>query len=825
MYEDPSPEPSRSGLIARILAAVGCLAAGIFAYLWLTDRDALRVARERLEREATAHQDQTQADIERAARERVNKEVAAERARHARELAKLKASQGTALERRLEQLGKERDGLLAALSETRERSQHLKDDASRLTQELETAKRSGAEDVDALSRQLEGIKSKMEAAQREAEDRQNKLKDLEGRMLDPLQGPLAEQVSAQVARVLRAPDAPDPERLQDELGRGAWLLPFLAAHFPDGDRGLRAAALVTLLDDLDVGLLMTGVARAGRTDDQFSRWIGSAFVAAGADGLDRNLKAGLSHESVAVRLAAVEASHLASAPAGALHARLIEALGNAEPEVADRAIERIASGGPEHRLALADLLDGDRFEVATRAAIWRRLTADADVLLPRLAQVVASNPGYIEAARGGPLPPERTRALLGELLAHPRGAAVDSLLERLLGVEDGQAGRTAWAAAVERPELRPHVLAAARRVSQDRVREQARSLLPLDGVEGVEPGQLLRLARIARPAHLPFLVAGVAGVSEAQRVRLAAALHRLGHPDAESVLLKASTSADPAVRAAAVSVAAALRLDGAPDLAIRRLYEGSPVREAAIRAASDLEVALPPEITDLLLSTGPPWADLVLDGLARHPEVKAARHRVLELLEDDLVVDADGAAAWAFSGSRRPNVASCKAALKHPHPVVRARALEAWRAHMTGTGDGALVRELEPFVKDTDFRVRLQATRTLAHARHDLARTTLVVLAKDPCGWVREAALRGLARQEPYHVVPVLRSALHDLNPYVRNAARLSLLAHGIKDEAPALLKDATDPFLGFRTRRALDRTLGTVDGNVETWAAAIEKH
>jgi hypothetical protein len=195
----------------------------------------------------------------------------------------------------------------------------------------------------------------------------------------------------------------------------------------------------------------------------------------------------------------------------------------------------------------------------------------------------------------------------------------------------------------------------------------------------------------------------------------------------------------------------------------------------------------------------------------------------MELIRDDLVIDVDGAASWAFTGARRPDIAGCKVALTHPHPIVRARALEAWRAQMSGDGGVALVRELEPFTKDKEFRVRIQAARALARVRHDLARTTLVVLAKDPSEWVREAAYRGLGLQSPYHVLPVLRSGLHDVNPYVCNAARLSLLAHGIKDEAPVLFKDADDPLLGFRTRRALDRTLGVVGGDAQSWAAAIQ--
>ncbi|NRA97273.1 MAG: HEAT repeat domain-containing protein, partial [Planctomycetes bacterium] len=506
------------------------------------------------------------------------------------------------------------------------------------------------------------------------------------------------------------------------------------------------------------------------------------------------------------------------------HAQLVSALANTEPEVSDRALARVAAGSPQQREILARLIvSKGSLSAGTRATIWRRLMVDADALLPRLASAVADRPEYMDAARGEPLPDDRRQALVAELLAHERGDAVDSLLERLLKAPDGGGGRTAWAASVQRPELRSHVLEAARRVSNDEVRERARALLSSTGVDIDDPASVLALARIARPVHLPFLVASAHRVSGVERVRVAQDLFRLGHPIAAKMIEQASDADDPAVRVEAIVVAAADRLPGAAGLAMRHLYEGSPVREAAITAAAELEVALPPEMTDLLLSTAPPWTGLLLDGFARHEEAPAARRRVMELIRDDLVIDVDGAASWAFTGARRPDVAGCKVALTHPHPIVRARALEAWRAQMSGDGGVALVRDLEPFTKDKEFRVRVQAARTLARVRHDLARTTLVVLAKDPSEWVREAAYRGLGLQAPYHVLPVLRSGLHDVNPYVCNAARLSLLAHGIKDEAPVLFKDADDPLLGFRTRRALDRTLGVVGGDAQAWAAAIQ--
>ncbi|MAB89875.1 MAG: hypothetical protein CMJ90_10490 [Planctomycetes bacterium] len=825
MYEDPSPEPSRGGLIARLLAAVGCVAAGVFAYLWLAEQDALRLERDRVEAETEARAVQVREDVARAVREQVNKDVAAERARHARELAALKASRGTALEQQLEKLGAEHDRLLGALGESRERSHKLKGDAMRLVGELEVARRDGAQSVRALGEQLHSVEAQMTAARLEAEERERDLQALEGRMLDPLQGPLAAGVAAHVTRVLDAETEPDPRRLRAQLGNGVWLFPFLASHFLSGARGVRAAAAASTIADLDVGLLVTAVARSGRTDEAFSRWIGAAMISAAAGAVDEQLKAGLAHESIAVRLATVEAAHLAATSPKSVHAELVSAIANPEPEVSDRAIARVAAGSPAQRATLAGLVGAaGPLSAETRATIWRRLMEDAEALLPELARVVAENPEYIEAARGGTLGGERRQALVGELLAHPREEAVDRLLERFLEAPDGEGGRTAWAASVQGPELRSHVLAAARRVSGDEVRARARALLPTGEVDIIDPVSLLALAPIARPVHLPFLVASAHRVSGLDRIRVARALFRLGHPVAVKMIEQASDADDPAVRAEAVAVAAS---DGFPDaasLVVRHLYEGSPVREAAIAAVATLGVSLPPEMTDLLLSTPPPWTSLLLDGFARHEQVGDARHRVMELLQDDLVIDADGAALWAFTGTRRPSVADCKGALTHAHSAVRARALEAWRDQMEGEGDGSLVRTLEPFTKDKELRVRVQATRLLSQVRHDLARTTLVVLAKDPSEWVREAAYRGLGFQHPYHVVPVLRSGLHDKSPYVCNAARLSLLVHGMKDEAPVLFRDSEDPLLGFRTRRALDQTLGVVGGDPQSWAAAVEK-
>ncbi|NRA95138.1 MAG: hypothetical protein HRU14_02910, partial [Planctomycetes bacterium] len=312
----------------------------MFAFLWLGERDALRVERERFQRELAARQSQAQVDVGRAVRERVNKEVAAERARHARELAGVKKSRGTVIEQRLEKLGEEHDRLLGSLGESRERSHRLKGDATRLAGELETARRDGAQNARALSEQLKAVQAGMEAARLEAEERERELQELERSMLDPLEGPLGSEVGVHVVSVLDATTEPDAARLREQLGSGEWLFPFLAAHFSSGDRGVCAAAAASTITDLDVGLLVTAVARSGRTDEAFCKWIGAAMVTAGADALDDHLKAGLVHDSVAVRLCAVEAAYLATSSSESVHAQLVSALANTESEVSDRALAR-----------------------------------------------------------------------------------------------------------------------------------------------------------------------------------------------------------------------------------------------------------------------------------------------------------------------------------------------------------------------------------------------------------------------------------------------------------------------------------------------------
>jgi len=806
----------------RTLAAAGCVAAGVFAYLWLDARDEARVTRERASAEAVDLRRDTRAAAKRTARVKLNQELAAERARHAREVAELETARGRVLEQSLGQLGTERDALATALREARERSQHLKEEAALLNKELDRARDSGEQDVLGLQQRLQEVESRMRASAQEATDRSRELEALESRLRDPTQGPLAEEIRGQLQRALSVDGPPDPAALVDAVGRGAWLLPFLLDHFKDGDRGVRAVALASQLTSPDADLLIAGIAGCARTDATFGVWAGRALRTAAAPSLSGRLRSALGHDAVSVRLAAVHGAVSVSS-VEKLHPVLSQAFANDRSVVVDRALQLVADHPEGWRELLFRIAAGeDGHRAVVRATVWRRLLTDGDGM-PRVARIASQWPECLTAAPEGPPEGALRDRLLVELLAQPRGPEVDALLERLLVAKDGQGGRTVWVATVERSDLRPLVLATARLQTDDSDRERARRLLPPSGVTVTDPAAVVALSMDARPVHLPFLVASAPFTTGMDRVNVARALHRLGHGSASAMVMGEARSDDPEVRAAAMVAMARLRLEGTGAVIMGGFYQQSPVREAAITAASELEMALPPELVDLLQTVSSRWTRRVLDCLGRHHEASKSRRRVLGLLAEDLIVDPAPAAAWLFAKPEHRRLADLRVALRHPSPAVRAGALEWWRRDAVGDGAMGEIQDLEPLVKDRDFRVRIQAARALAAVRHDLARTALVVLARDASPWVREEAVRGLGRQGSFHVLPVLRSALNDASPYVVNAARLSLLVHGVKDEAPALLKDVEDPYLGLRTRRALDRILGTTNGDPVTWMAAIE--
>ena len=274
---------------------------------------------------------------------------------------------------------------------------------------------------------------------------------------------------------------------------------------------------------------------------------------------------------------------------------------------------------------------------------------------------------------------------------------------------------------------------------------------------------------------------------------------------------------------AALLAYADLRLPHVEALVMRRLHEPSPVREAAVAAVARLELAIPHDFVSVVLDCEPPVTRVLLDAVGRTGDPVALSKTLLRELGAGNVLDGETVATWVFEAARRPSADACRAAWRHRHPAARARAIEASRSLENDVEPAAAVAALDPFVDDGDFRVRIQVARSLAGIRHDLARTTLVRLAKDASPWVRDEAIQGLGRQERYHVIPVLRSAFHDPSPYVRNAALVAMIAHGVKTEAEPVLDALDDPRLGLRTRRALDRILGATYADRAAYARAIQ--
>ena len=102
---------------------------------------------------------------------------------------------------------------------------------------------------------------------------------------------------------------------------------------------------------------------------------------------------------------------------------------------------------------------------------------------------------------------------------------------------------------------------------------------------------------------------------------------------------------------------------------------------------------------------------------------------------------------------------------------------------------------LERVSADPDPIVRAVAASRLGRIRDDFARTRLVVLSRDQSWCVRDAAILGLAGQDKAHVVPVLRRAENDPEPFVR-AGLLIVLGFALC---------AVNSWLGRRAQAATD--------------------
>jgi HEAT repeat protein len=127
-------------------------------------------------------------------------------------------------------------------------------------------------------------------------------------------------------------------------------------------------------------------------------------------------------------------------------------------------------------------------------------------------------------------------------------------------------------------------------------------------------------------------------------------------------------------------------------------------------------------------------------------------------------------------------------ALRHPHPRVRAAAVEILRemAKREPAGEQALFpyktvfdRELATLASDADPEVRAMAVELIAHL--DLATSSSAVCRglQDPQWSVRTGALQTLAQRPGLLPIAEVQGVLTDPHPMVRQAALRALLAYG----------------------------------------------
>ena len=348
------------------------------------------------------------------------------------------------------------------------------------------------------------------------------------------------------------------------------------------------------------------------------------------------------------------------------------------------------------------------------------------------------------------------------------------------------------------------------------------------GTEIADADRVLNLVRDPRPVFAPYLARNVFRVSWPARGEVIRRLIKVGHPQAREALRLGAVDEDPSVRAAVARLLVETEFP-APDL--RAILSEDPDPRVAWLALGNLKtdrIDLPRERVFALLerSEGPTCA-AILDSLSRDPEPDLVWQKVDEMLRQETVADPDEAARWLFEQPRGKSADVVLQHFNHPVPCVRSAAVAAWSRGVRKEGRDARLelRDLESLLDDKSACVRTHAAGALAKLEHGLARAALVRLSRDEATVVRDGALRALGRlDDVYHVLPVLRRALDDDDAWVKNAARLSLVAHGRFDVVEDLLEDLTDPALSLRTKNGLNASLQTPCQTAAEFRAAFDR-
>ncbi|MFF5282744.1 fumarate reductase/succinate dehydrogenase flavoprotein subunit [Streptomyces sp. NPDC013171] len=262
-----------------------------------------------------------------------------------------------------------------------------------------------------------------------------------------------------------------------------------------------------------------------------------------------------------------------------------------------------------------------------------------------------------------------------------------------------------------------------------------------DADPAVRSAAVTALGETAPAGAGPVLAAHLLDSAPQVRAAAAAVLRELVEvlpPEAElgTALKAASAVADPAVRAAALDVARALRLGDAVTYAAALADDDIEVRITAVRALVSVDA-----VDELAVAAADPAREVrvaVARGLAA---VSAPAPATLDGLMDDPDPLVRGAAlgALAATGCPRPYAARATAALTDPAWQVRAGAASALRAAPAAEAVTALARALT----DPNADVRKAAVLSLLEHRTDPgARTALATATRDPDADVRAYASR-----------------------------------------------------------------------------------
>jgi len=357
-----------------------------------------------------------------------------------------------------------------------------------------------------------------------------------------LEAAVRTHVAGALARDGRAPTGDALGRLEGRLGRGPYLLPFLAEHFEDPARGLAAMALAARLEGVDADALARAVASSGRRDRPFLERAASALAAACASGdLLARARNWCGDGAGPLRDAAVLAMPRSEEGCAAV----ASLLGCGDGRTAALAMEWLLTGPAAGLDRLLEALAVERLGPEARRAAMDGLLSARSALLPWIVPRIAADPQLVDLALTRPLPEGRRDEIVAELLAAPSFPSTDTWMSVLLGLGRPLGGRGLRGFALGRRAFEPVAARPARRAAPAGTgREELRPHLPSSGLRLDKAADIAAVLERALPVHAPFLAASADEPAERNFVRKHVLAYREEHGcDLESAALRVFSNA------------------------------------------------------------------------------------------------------------------------------------------------------------------------------------------------------------------------------------------------------------------------------------------